>query len=240
VISERERLIRLLINYEPTPWLIQNILEFGVNDAIAGFRNTQQLIPYAKPSLAKNPQQPVSVITYLDDSWPKQLFDLDTEMPLVLWVNGNVQANTAIAPTIAIVGNTQPSLSTIRTAGRIIRLATAETAAIFSDGSFGISSLGHRIAISINQPSFVVLPAGVNQRYPKRNQMLLSGIAKTGALISEYPPHVSVSRGRLLRRNRIIAALSDLTVVIAAPPRGGAANIAYWAEQLGRELVELR
>jgi DNA protecting protein DprA len=240
VTTEREKLIRLLSHCEPTPWLIQNILEFGVNHAIARVRKTPQLITYAKPSLAKNPHQPVSVITYFDDCWPKQLFDLDTEMPLVLWVNGNVQASTAIASTIAIVGATQPSLSSVRTAGRIIRLVTAETAAIFSDGSFGISSLGHRMAISINRPNFAVLPAGVNQRYPKRNHMLLSDIAKTGALISEYPPHVAVSRGRLLRRNRIIAALSDLTVVIAAPPRSGAANIAYWAEQLGREIVELR
>jgi DNA protecting protein DprA len=239
VPTERDKLIRLFSKYEPTAWLIRKVLEFGVSGAIAQAKKSKQLIAYPSTSAQQTCDLPIRIITYLDACWPKQLFDLDTEMPLVLWVSGDAPAGTAVKSAIAIAGPNQPSLSTVRTAGRIIYCATGAATAVFSDGSFGVSSLVHRIAISINQLNFAVLPAGINQPYPRRNHTLLTDIAKTGALISEYPPNIAVNRGRLLRRNRIIAAMSDLAVVIAAPPRSGAANIAYWAEQLGRELVEV-
>ncbi|HKV21255.1 MAG TPA: DNA-processing protein DprA, partial [Mycobacterium sp.] len=55
-----------------------------------------------------------------------------------------------------------------------------------------------------------------------------------GLVISEYPPGVRPARHRFLTRNRLVAALSDATVVVEAGARSGAANTAAWARALGR------
>ena len=94
-----------------------------------------------------------------------------------------------------------------------------------------------QLGIKAGKTNFSVLAGGLDQIYPKVNQDLLRAIPKSGALISEYPLGVPVTKARLIDRNRVIAALSSLVIAIEPAARTGASNILYWADQLGREVI---
>jgi DNA processing protein len=82
-----------------------------------------------------------------------------------------------------------------------------------------------------------VLAGGVDNLYPAGNSTLLGEVAVHGLLVSEAPPGCVPSRSRFLVRNRLIAALSQGTVVVEAALRSGALNTARWALDLGRGVM---
>ena len=88
--NERTELIKLFSKYEPSAWLIDKSIELGAVRAKSLGKKLNKLISY--PSLditnGQKKQLAPTAITYLDANWPKQLFDLDNEMPLVLWLSG--------------------------------------------------------------------------------------------------------------------------------------------------------
>jgi DNA processing protein len=80
------------------------------------------------------------------------------------------------------------------------------------------------------------MAGGVDRLYPSANRGLLLDIANKGALVSELPPGASPTKWRFLQRNRLIAAMSQATVVIEAGWRSGSMNTASHAQNLNREV----
>jgi DNA processing protein len=108
--------------------------------------------------------------------------------------------------------------------------------AVVSGGALGIDGAAHRCALAVGATTVAVLAGGVDRLYPAANQALLLQIANSGALISELPPGASPTKWRFLQRNRLIAAVSQATVVIEAGWRSGSMNTASHAQNLGREV----
>ena len=78
------------------------------------------------------------------------------------------------------------------------------------------------------------MAGGVDRFYPSGNEDLLRAVANQGAVLAEVPPGSAPTRYRFLQRNRLIAALASVTVVVEARWRSGALNTAHHAETLGR------
>ncbi len=91
----------------------------------------------------------------------------------------------------------------------------------------------------MNKPTVAVLACGADVDYPAGHSALIAEIAKTGLVVSEQTPGAHPLKGRFLSRNRIIAALSQGTVVIEAAVRSGSLNTLNWADQLGRTTMAL-
>jgi DNA processing protein len=83
-------------------------------------------------------------------------------------------------------------------------------------------------------PTIAVMAGGVDRFYPSGNEELLRTVANQGAVLAEVPPGSAPTRYRFLQRNRLIAALASVTVVVEARWRSGALNTAHHAETLGR------
>ena len=92
---------------------------------------------------------------------------------------------------------------------------------------------GYRPAEDV-PPTIAVMAGGVDRFYPSGNEDLLRTIAERGLVVSEVPPGTNPTRYRFLQRNRLIAALSSVTVVVEARWRSGALNTAHHAEALSR------
>lgn len=102
-------------------------------------------------------------------------------------------------------------------------------------GTNGTAPRGTSEALDADTPATIaVLACGIDRYYPAGNEEMLRFIAQQGLLISEVPPGSSPTRWRFLQRNRIIAALSAVTVVVEARWRSGALNTAHHAAGLGR------
>ena len=108
---------------------------------------------------------------------------------------------------------------------------------VVSGGAYGIDAHAHRGALSgaaTATPTIAVMAGGVDRFYPSGNEDLLRAVAQQGAVISEVPPGSAPTRYRFLQRNRIIAAMASVTVVVEARWRSGALNTAHHAETIGR------
>jgi DNA processing protein len=138
---------------------------------------------------------------------------------------------------VAVVGARHATTYGCTVAAQIAGEVVAGGRVVVSGAAFGIDRAAHLGALAMAGPTLAVLACGVDRAYPVALTELLDQIAGTGALVSELPPGVGVTRQRFLSRNRIIAALTGGTVVVEAAVRSGALNTATWAERLSRRVM---
>jgi len=108
---------------------------------------------------------------------------------------------------------------------------------VVSGGAYGIDAAAHRGALAADGESVLVSAAGLDRPYPAAHRQLYDRTAEAGVLVSERPPGSAPHRQRFLSRNRIIAALGAVTVVVEAGQRSGALNTAGHARDLGRPVL---
>ena len=170
-----------------------------------------------------------------DDDWASGLDDLGVHAPLLLWVKGDVHL---VHPeqSVALVGARAATGYGEHVAGEFADALARGGATVVSGGAYGIDGAAHRAALGVAGRTVAVMAGGVDRLYPAGHASLLAQIGRAGAIVSELPLGVPPSRWRFLARNRLIAAMTDATVVIEAGWRSGSLNTAGHAASLGRPL----
>jgi DNA processing protein len=172
-----------------------------------------------------------------DELWPAQLGDLGIQEPICLWWRGQEQPLPGLATAVALVGSRDSTSYGASVTGDIAYSLAQRGFTVVSGGAYGIDAHAHRAALagaSDGLPTIAVMAGGVDRFYPSGNEDLLRAVCNQGAVLAEVPPGSAPTRYRFLQRNRIIAALSAVTVVVEARWRSGALNTAHHAETLGR------
>ncbi|XAS62866.1 DNA-processing protein DprA [Micrococcaceae bacterium Sec5.8] len=175
-----------------------------------------------------------------DGLWPSQLADLGLQEPLCLWWRGSEQEFPRAARSIALVGSRDSTAYGAAVTGDLAYALVQREFTIISGGAYGIDAHAHRAALAggsgagAGMPTIAVMAGGVDRFYPAGNEDLLRAVANQGAVVAEVPPGSAPTRYRFLQRNRLIAALASVTVVVEARWRSGALNTAHHAETLGR------
>lgn len=180
-----------------------------------------------------------------DDEWPDGLGDLDRVEPLQnrggaplgLWVKGPLDLGDVCRRSVAVVGSRSATTYGVGVASDIAAFLAEHATAVVSGAAFGIDQAAHRGALAMAGPTVAVLACGVDRAYPAAHRNLLAYIADTGVVVSELPPGCAPTRVRFLSRNRLIAAMSQGTVVVEAAVRSGALNTANWAGRLHRAVM---
>ena len=172
-----------------------------------------------------------------DELWPGQLADLGLQEPLCLWWRGPERPIPSPRRIIAVVGSRDSTSYGASVAGDFAHGLAQRGYSVVSGGAYGIDAHAHRGALSggaSDMPTIAVMAGGVGRFYPAGNEDLLRAVTHQGALIAEVPPGSAPTRYRFLQRNRLIAALASVTVVVEARWRSGALNTAHHAESIGR------
>ncbi|MEQ8454312.1 MAG: DNA-processing protein DprA [Sandaracinaceae bacterium] len=153
--------------------------------------------------------------------------------PAKLWAVGSLPAG----PSVAVVGTRRANPEALRfTEGLAEELARAGVGVV-SGGADGVDAAAHRGALRGEGATWVVQAAGLDAPYPSRSRRLFDEIVEAGGgWLSETPPGQPPYKSRFLERNRIIAALADLVLVVQAPARSGSLSTARHAVSLGRPL----
>ena len=156
--------------------------------------------------------------------------------PAVLYVAGGLDqmVDLLFEEPVAIVGSRRASpygLDVARSLGRGLAVAGVT---VVSGMAIGIDSAAHAGALEAGGPTVAVLPASANRPYPPGKRALHRRIVAGGAAVSEVGPGAGVWRWMFPARNRIIAALAAMTVVVEAGERSGALVTARLARGLGR------
>lgn len=172
-----------------------------------------------------------------DELWPGQLADLGIQEPVCLWWRGQEQPLPPAETCIALVGSRDSTSYGAAVTGDLAYSLAQRGFTVVSGGAYGVDAHAHRAALagaSGAVPTIAVMAGGVDRFYPSGNEDLLRAVCNQGAVLAEVPPGSAPTRYRFLQRNRLIAALSAVTVVVEARWRSGALNTAHHAETLGR------
>lgn len=172
-----------------------------------------------------------------DDEWPTALSDLGSAAPLGLWIRGEAKLNAALQRAVAIVGARAASNYGTKCASDLAWDLAARGLTIVSGGAFGIDAAAHRAAIAREGTTIAFMAGGVDRFYPAANTELFHQVLERGAIVSETAPGMTPMRHRFLLRNRLIAASSQVTVIVEAGWRSGALNTARHALELSREVA---
>ncbi|WP_410661729.1 DNA-processing protein DprA [Amycolatopsis sp. lyj-112] len=184
-----------------------------------------------------------------DDEWPAwPLLSLSvargrgvsgTAPPLALWVRGPARLDEAVDQAIAIVGARAATGYGEHNAAELGWGLASRGIPVFSGAAYGIDGAAHRGALGASGTTVALLGCGIDAGYPAQHTTLLRSIGSTGAVVSEYPPGTPPARHRFLVRNRLIAALTEGTVVVEAGRRSGARNTAGTAGTLGKVVMAM-
>jgi DNA processing protein len=175
-------------------------------------------------------------LTPEEEKWPKQVSSLSNP-PIGLVVKGNVEVLKN--KSLAIVGTRNPTPYGIRTAGDFAAGFVDREWDIVSGGAYGIDSAAHRGALVAEGRTIAVIASGIDIQYPAGNSRLFDEICETGAIVSEVMPGVIAMPHRFLTRNRLIAALSQSTLVVEAAFRSGSLRTARDAAELMRPVMAI-
>jgi DNA processing protein len=178
----------------------------------------------------------VTIVTRADAEWPDQLDDLGMHAPHCLWVRGDRAVLARLRPSVAIVGARAATSYGDHVALELSADLAGGGLPVISGGAYGIDGAAHRAALEVGGVTVALLAGGVDRSYPAGHAGLVERIAAGGAVISEVPCGAAPTKWRFLQRNRLIAALSDATVVVEAGWRSGSLNTAGHAASLGRPL----
>ena len=163
--------------------------------------------------------------------YPIELLDLQNP-PSELYAMGSAAALSK--PRVAIVGTRNSTAYGERITRSLTRSLVRAGVSVISGMARGIDGAAHRTALEEGGNTVAVLGTGIDVPYPVGHRQLHRAIAERGLVVSENPPGMKAHQGAFPKRNRIIAALAPVTIVIEAGFRSGALNTASQALELGR------
>ena len=167
-------------------------------------------------------------------SYPPELVD-DREAPVVLFHQGDPEVRRG--PRVAIVGTRRASTYGLELAESWGEALSTLGVAVVSGLALGIDAAAHRGALRGPTPPIAVVGSGLDHVYPRRNHALWSELSRRGLLLTEHPLGIPPVAAHFPARNRIIAGLADVVVVIESHAAGGSLLTADAADARHRTVL---
>jgi DNA processing protein len=179
----------------------------------------------------------LETICRCDPRYPARLRELSAP-PAVLHVAGGLDRFLALADEdpVAVVGARRASQHGLEVARGLARGLASAGITVVSGMALGIDSAAHYGALEVGKPTVAVLPGPAERPYPASKRALHGRIRAAGAVVSELPVGAAIWRWSFPARNRMIAALAVMTVVVEAGEDSGALLTAEFAGGLGRRV----
>lgn len=167
--------------------------------------------------------------------YPGRLLDCN-DAPVLLYYKGNANLNPA--KTLAIIGTRKNTDYGQRLTEELVEgLKDQESLQIISGLALGIDTIAHKASLKQNIATVGILGHGLDRIYPFSNTGLADEMIKNGGLLSEFPSGTLPDKTNFPVRNRIVAGMSDITVVVESNRKGGAMITAYVAASYNREVA---
>lgn len=177
------------------------------------------------------------VLTLGDPCYPAELLQTQ-DPPLLLYVRGQLAA-LQHPLRLAIVGSRNPTPQGALNARQFAHALGQAGVCVVSGLALGVDGAAHEGALEAGAPTIAVVGTGLDRVYPSRHRDLAHRIAAQGALVSEYPLGTPPLSPNFPKRNRIIAGLSQGTLVVEAALQSGSLITARQAAEQGREVFAI-
>ena len=176
------------------------------------------------------------LVTLADADYPAQLLEIPDPPPL-LYLKGRRELLSAAS--LAVVGSRNATPQGISNAEAFARTLSGAGLAITSGMALGIDAAAHRGGLLGSGSSIAIVGTGLDIIYPARNKAIALGLAKDGAIVSEFPLGTPPIAANFPRRNRIISGLARGCLVIEATLKSGSLITARLAADQGREVFAI-
>jgi DNA processing protein len=163
----------------------------------------------------------ISAIFYLDDNFPRR-FRNCPDAPVLFYYKGT--ANLDAARVISIVGTRNATDYGRQMCDELLKELSARgyDLLVVSGLAYGIDIQAHKSSLKYNLPTVGVLGHGLDKLYPSEHVRTAKAMLEKGGLMSDFPSKTKIDPPNFIRRNRLIAGLSDAVVVVESGEKGGA------------------
>lgn len=177
-------------------------------------------------------QHQIQIYCVNDKAYPIKLAAC-TDAPLIIYEKGHTPLNNT--KMLSIIGTRNNTAYGKNITEQLIA-ALPKDITIVSGLAFGIDAIAHNAAMNNQLPTIGVLAHGLNEMYPAQHKQLARQMIQHGALLTEFGKGIKADKHNFPRRNRIVAGLSDATIVIETANKGGSMITADMAFHYNREV----
>jgi len=177
------------------------------------------------------------VLTLADTAYPQALLET-ADPPLMLFLKGDVGLLNH-PQRLAVVGSRNPTPQGEQNAHDFAQVLAASGVCIVSGMALGVDGAAHSGALDASGHTIAVVGTGLDRVYPRRHLALAHRIAQSGLMVSEFLLGTSPVAANFPKRNRVIAGLSQGTLVVEAALASGSLITARLAVEMGREVFAI-
>jgi DNA processing protein len=205
----------------------------GIGEKRATQWNFEEALRLAEKEILFTEKHNIDIIYYTDARYPKRLKNCG-DSPTLLYAKGNMELN--LPKVISIVGTRNATDYGKQLCHQLIEELQQYNVLIVSGLALGIDVAAHKECLKLNVPTVGVLGHGLDRMYPNQNRVTAEKMLENGGLLTEYPSGTVPDRENFPQRNRIVAGMTDATVVIEAGIKGGALITAEIANSYNRDV----
>ena len=206
----------------------------GIGEVRAKGFSHPEVLTRAEKELQFIAKNNITVI-YKDQGYPERLSNC-VDAPLVLYCKGNADLNAARI--VAIVGTRKNTDYGHRLCEELVDgLKGLDNMIIVSGLALGIDAIAHKRCLQQGIPTIGVFGHGLDRVYPFTHKQLSEQMVAHGGLLTEFPSETQPDRNNFPMRNRVVAGMSDITVVVESHIEGGALITARMAAGYHREVA---
>ena len=179
----------------------------------------------------------IKSIDYNDKNYPRSLKSIK-EPPMKLYYEGNYDLINSLC--FSIVGSRDLTTYGRKIEQKFVKDLCLRGITIVSGMAVGADTVAHKETLKHGKKTIAVLPCGFHHIYPEQNEELYHQIIENGGLVvSEYEPNIKAQSAYFLKRNRIVAGLSQGLLVVEAKSRSGTSVTAKLAKEQGKKVFAL-
>jgi DNA processing protein len=175
----------------------------------------------------------IKVSYFQDENYPDRLKHC-IDGPVLLFTSGNIDLKNK--KTISIVGTRQITSYGMEFCRKLIEDLAPLDPVIISGFAYGVDIFAHQLAMEHDLQTIGVVAHGLNQIYPKSHKKYVAKVEKNGGFMTEFWSSSNPEKENFVRRNRIVAGISEATIVIESADRGGSLITANIANDYNRDV----
>ena len=175
----------------------------------------------------------IQTIFFFDETYPQRLKNC-SNAPILLYFKGNADFNNP--HTVSIVGTRNATDYGRQICKELVAALQPYTVLVVSGLAYGIDHAAHQACVKNQVATVGVLGHGLDMLYPSQHRNLAKKMLQNGGLITDFPSETKPDSKNFPMRNRIIAGMSDATIVVETGSKGGSIITAYLAQSYNREI----
>lgn len=205
----------------------------GVGEILYNNLRNETVFKLAEKEVKFVRDEGIQPLYYLSSSYPERLKHC-IDGPVVLFSSGRI--NLAERKTISIVGTRQMTSYGADFCRKLIEDLAPLNPVIISGFAYGVDIYAHQVAMEQNLQTIGVVAHGLNQIYPKVHKKYVAGMEENGGFLTEFWSTSNPDKENFVKRNRIVAGLSEATIIIESAEKGGSLITANLANDYNRDV----